>query len=333
VKHLALLLALCASCHGSSAPALAAAHDSIPLPALAHVDLDVVAAIEAARAELAADPTSAKAWGRLADRYLVHDFMAEAAQCYARAEELDPESYVWPYRRGWSLIDDRPEEAIGPFERALAKLERYAQAHEAYGEVLVRVGRGAEAVAHLERASELDPRSGHADTVLGLYHVSLGEFERALVHLERALAREDQRVETHVGLAQVYLALGEEELARRHSEVSRTLPQSSRRDDPFASPNLAPAGARARTKFARQLERQGKLAEAEEQYRAGLAGNAQHYQARLGLAELLARSGRRAEGVTLLREGLALSRTAQAELDLARLESGTAPAPESRREE
>lgn len=332
--RLVLWLALAtASCGGGGAPTPVVASDTIPLPALEHVDLDVVAAIETARAELASEPASAKAWGRLADRYLVHDFMDEAAQCYARAEELDPESYVWPYRRGWSLIDDRPEEALAPFERALAKLERYAQAHEACGEVLVRVGRGAEAVPHLERASELDPRSGHADTVLGLYLVSLGEFERARTHLERALAREDQRVETHVGLAQVYLALGEEELARRHSEISRTLPQSSRREDPFATPNLAPAGARARTKFARQLERQGKLVEAEEQYRAGLAGNPQHYQARLGLAELLARTGRRAEAVTLLREGLALGPSAQAELDLARLESGATPAPDAAREE
>lgn len=330
----ALGLLLAASCGGGSGPAPALADGPIPLPALEHVDLDVVAAIEAARAELAADLGNAKAWGRLGDRYLVHDFMDEAARCYAKAEELDPESYVWPYRRGWSLIDDRPEEALGPFERALTKLERYAQAHEAYAEVLVRVGRGAEAVPHLERASELDPRSGHADTILGLYLVSLGEFERARIHLERALAREEQRVETHVGLAQVYLALGEEELARRHSEVSQTLPQSSRRDDPFATPNLAPAGARARTKFARQLERQGKLAEAEEQYRAGLAGNPQHYQARLGLAELLARTGRRAEAVSLLREGLALTPgSAQAELDLARLESGAAPGPDAGREE
>jgi len=332
VRLVALLFVTCTSCGAGSDPALAAPTDSIPLPALEHVDLDVVAAIQAARSELSGDLSSAKAWGRLADRYFVHDFMEEAAQCYARAEELDRESYTWPYRLGWSLIDDRPQEALAPFERALAKLERYAQAHEAYAEVLVRIGRGAEAVPLLERASELEPRSGHADTLLGLYLVSEGDFERARVHLERALAREDQRVETHVGLAQVYLALGEQELARRHSEVSRTLPQSSRREDPFATPNLAPAGARARTKFARQLERQGKLAEAEEQYRAGLAGNAQHYQARLGLAELLARSGRRLEALALLREGLELGPSAQAEHDLARLAASDAPVDAAREE-
>jgi tetratricopeptide (TPR) repeat protein len=325
VRSLAALLLFTLGCSGSTTPSPAPAADPVPLPALEHVDPDVIAAIQEARAEVARELASAKAWGRLADRYFVHDFMDEAALCYARAEELDAESYLWPYRLGWSLMDDRPEEAVAPFERALGRLARYAQAYEAMGEVLVRVGRGAEAVPHFEKASELDPKSGLADTSLGLYLVAQGEFERARTHLERALAREEKRVETHVGLAQVYLALGEAELARKHSEFSRTLPQSSRREDPFASPNVTPAGARARAKFARQLERQGKLAEAEEQYRAALGANPEHYQARIGLAELLARGERRPEALALLREGIALMPGfTQAEVDLARLESGAA---------
>ena len=319
-----LLVALLVACGEGPSPARAATHDDpIPLPALEHVDPDVIAAIEQERAAVAEAPTDGKAWGRLGDRFFVHDFTAEAARCYARAEEFDPESYLWPYRLGWCRIDERPAEALAPFERALAKLERYAQAHEAYGEALVRVGRGAEAVPHFERASELDPRSGLADTSLGLYYVAQGDFARARAHLERALAREDQRVETHVGLAQTYLALGEEELARKHSEFARGLPQSSRRDDPFATPNLPPAGARARTRFARQLERQGKAAEAEEQYRIALGANPRHYQARIGLAELLARQSRRPEASALLREGVELMpEYEQARADLVRLEAG-----------
>jgi tetratricopeptide (TPR) repeat protein len=329
-----LLGLLALACGQDPAPAPVASADPVPLPALAHVDPDVVAAIQEARAAVARELSSGKAWGRLADRYFVHDFMDEAARCYARAEELDPESYLWPYRLGWSLIDDRPEAAVAPFERALRELERYAPAHEAYGEVLVRVGRGAEAVPHFTQASELDSRCGLADTSLGLWFVTQGDFARAREHLERALAREEKRVETHVGLAQAYLALGESELAQRHSEIARTLPQSSRREDPFATPNLPPAGARARTKFARQLERGGKDAEAAEQYRAALAANPLHYQARIGLAELLARTGEREAALGLLREGVALMPDfAQAAQDLRQLESGARTAPNPARDE
>ncbi|MEQ1895490.1 MAG: hypothetical protein ABL998_23370, partial [Planctomycetota bacterium] len=137
MRSAALLALLALACGQTSAPAPVASSDPVPLPALEHVDPDVIAAIQEARAAVARELTNGKAWGRLADRYFVHDFMDEAALCYARAEELDPESYQWPYRHGWSLLDDRPEEAVAPFARALAKLERYAPAHEAYGEVLV----------------------------------------------------------------------------------------------------------------------------------------------------------------------------------------------------
>jgi len=334
VRWLAALGLLALGCGGASAPAPVRADDPVPLPALEHVDPDVVAAIQQARAEVARELKSGKAWGRLADRYFVHDFMAEAAACYARAEALDGESYLWPYRLGWSLIDDRPEEAVAPFERALTKLARYAPAHEALGEVLVRIGRGAEAVPHFEQASALDPQAGLADTSLGLHFVAQGEFQRARKHLERALAREPGRVETHAGLAQAYLALGEAELAREHAEIARTLPQSSRREDPFAAPNLPPAGARARTRFARQLERQGKSDEAVAQYRAALAANPLHYQARIGLAELLAREGEREQALALLREGVGLMPGfAQATQDLQRLETDAGEAPPAPRDD
>ncbi len=276
--------------------------DEIPLPALAHVDPDVVEAITSARETVAREPQSGEAWGRLGDRYFVHDFMAEAAKCYSRAEALDPGRSVWAYRLGWSLVNSHPEQAVAPFERSLRAFDSYAPAHEAYAGALVRVGRTDEAIDHFSRASELDPKAPHAETGLGLIRLSRGDLDAARAHLEEALARDEKHVEAHVGLAQVYLALGLEQEAKHHAELSRTLPQSSRRQDPFGSPDLPPAGARARTRFGKQLEKQGKHEEAAEQYRVALRNNPDYYSARLSLAKLLDRQGRRDEAIELLRE-------------------------------
>lgn len=298
VRRCALpLLALAAlACH-HEAPALA-----VPMPPVEGADPDIVQAVTAARAEVLRDPGSSEAWGKLGDRCFVHEFLDEAAQCYARAEELDPARYVWAYRLGWCLLNNHPEQALAPLERSLRSLDDHAPAHEVYAHVLVRLGRTDEAIAHLARASQLDPRSPHAETELGLIWLARGDLGRARAHLEAALARDERHVEAHVGLAQVLLALGLEKEAKVHSDLSRTLPQANPRRDPFASPGVTPAGARARTQLGKQLERQGRREEAAEQYRIVLRTNPAHYAARLSLAKILAKQGRRDEAVELLRE-------------------------------
>jgi tetratricopeptide (TPR) repeat protein len=295
--------------------------EEIPLPSLAHVDPEVVDAIEAARELVANEPASADAWGGLGDRYFVHAFPADAARCYAKAEALDPERAAWPYRLGWSLVNEAPEEAIAPFERSLRTLGSYAPAHAALALVLVRAGRPDEAFQHYLRASELDPRAPGPETGLGQILLARGDLTEARVHLEEALERDPKHVEAHVALAQVLLAVGEEEEARRHAELSRTLPPGSRQVDPFATPSVAPAGARMRTQAGGEFQRQGKLAEAEEQYRLALATNPRYYTARWSLSRLLVKQGRREEALELLREAERMDPTfEQVRRDLAKLE-------------
>jgi tetratricopeptide (TPR) repeat protein len=291
------LLALAACDHESAAP-----QDEIPLPFLEAVDPDVVEAIQAARAAVRAAPQSGEAWGQLGNRYYAHDFTEEAARCYERAAALDPEKYVWTYRLGWSLIDDHPDQAAAAFERCMGSLDDYAPAHEVYARALILLGRDDEAILHFQRASELDPAAPHPETGLGQIYLARGEFELARQHLERALARDKEHAEAHTGLAQVYLVLGREKEARRHAELSRTLPQSSPRQDWLGSPDVTPAGARMRTRAGKQLERQKKLDEAAEQYRLALKSNPDYYQARIALAELLLERGQRDEARAVLQE-------------------------------
>lgn len=317
---LAALLAVACSAETPAVPSAAA--DALPVPDLAGVDPDVVAAIETALAAVRTE-ASADAWGRLGNRYFVHDFLPEAERCFARAEELDPGRVAWTYRRALCSIDANPAEAAVHLARALVQLEEHAPAHENYAHVLTRLGRDAEAEEHYRRASALDPRSAQAETGLGRLALARGDFAAARAHLEEALRRDARHGEAHSALAQACLALGDEAGAREHAALSRTLPQASRREDVYATPSVAPAGARARTRFGRQLERQQKPEEAAEQYRIALRGNPDYYFARVSLAALLARQDRRDEAVELLRE--AQRRTpdsAQVRRDLERLLAG-----------
>jgi len=318
-----VLLGLLGACSPGEAPApTPEVLGGIPQPTLEHVDPDVVQAVREARAAVAQAPEAAEAWGKLADRYYVHDFTEAAARCYTRAMELDPDKASYGYRKGWSLIDSDPEQAAQAFEQSLKSLDDYAPAHEVYAEVLFRLGREEEALRHFVRASELDPRDPASEAGQGQVWLARGDAEQARVHLEEAVRRDPGHVEAHLALAQAYLVLGQSELARQHSELSRTLPESSPRRDWLASPNLPPAGARARTRHGRQLERQGKPAEAEEQYRAALVSNPLYYAARSSLASLLAQNGRSQEALQLLEEGVRLMPDfEQARLDLERLKS------------
>jgi tetratricopeptide (TPR) repeat protein len=320
----ALVLGACGGEERAVAPAPAAPADALPQPRLEGVDPDVVAAIEAAVAAVRAAP-SAESWGRLGNRYFAHDFMAEAARCFARAEELDPERVAWTYRRGLCSIDDDPAEAAVHLARALERLDDHAPAHENYARVLMRLGRGDEAGPHFVRASELDPRAPQAETGLGQLALQRGDFQAARRHLETALGRDERHGEAHVALAQALLALGDAHGAQQHAARSRTLPQASRREDVYANPSVEPAGARARTRFGRQLERQDRPHEAAEQYRIALRSNPDYYFARASLAALLARQGKRDEAVELLRQGEQRNPTGeQVKQDLARLlETGT----------
>lgn len=273
----------------------------LPSPSLAGVEAEVAEAISRARAGVERAPESGKAWGELADHFTASDFKREAAVCYARAEELDPESFLWPYRLGWALLQEAPEAAAAAFERALVPLDQYPPAHAAYAKVLARLGRNDEALAHYARAAELDPRSAEPEAGLGLLHLARADYAAARTHLEAALERNERHVEAHAALAQACLALGMERKAQIHAERARLLPQTRRETDSFAMPNVPALGARLRTSHGRELEKQGRLDDAAEQYRAALASNAEYYLARRSLANLLAARGQRAEALALLR--------------------------------
>ncbi len=276
----------------------------VPLASLEDADPDVVRAVQEARAAVEADPESGKKWGELGDRYAAHHSLNEAILCYARAEELDPENELWAYRLGWMFfMNGSTADAVAPLERALESLgEFYGPAHEAYGQVLVRLGRLDEAVEQFTLSSQLDPNSPHAETGLGQIAFFRGDLEGARSHLKEALARDENHGEAHIALARVYHALGQDDVARQHAEKSRSLPQFSDRNDELVNPSVPPAGATARTDYGLKLEKQGRLDEAAENYRMAIESNPHSTVARKRLAMLLVKQGRRDEAIELLRD-------------------------------
>lgn len=297
----------------------------VPLPPLDSMETEVAEAIRAEHDAVLREPRSGKAWGRLADRYFLHELNTLAAECYAHAEEYDPDEVVWAYRQGLCRMAEQPELAVGPLERALRTLDAYAPVHEAYASVLVRLGRVQEAAAHYERARDLDRSRPQSEAGLGALCLARGELDQARAHYEEALARDPAYVQAHIALAQIYQALGQEKRAANHAELSRRLPPPSLDYDSLATPALPPLGAHARTRYARDLAQQGNAAEAETQYRAALVCDPRYYAATKGLSTLLAAQNRQAEALEVLRAAQrANPGLEQVKKDLARLQAGGA---------
>src|SRR5262249_14860708 len=92
----------------------------LPPIATDHLDAEVVAAIDTARAGVMAQPEAAAAWGRLGMVLFAQDMYADCTGIFAEAERLDPKDPRWPYYRGLALIMNRPEEGIVALQRAAA---------------------------------------------------------------------------------------------------------------------------------------------------------------------------------------------------------------------
>ena len=85
-----------------------------------------------------------------------------------------------------SFARDRNDRALELLERATAICPGWADAHEATGVILGRIGRHREAIEAMERLLEIDPSSVMAHSNLSLFHNQLGDVEQAEHHLAMA---------------------------------------------------------------------------------------------------------------------------------------------------
>jgi tetratricopeptide (TPR) repeat protein len=305
VWPVAVVLTLAGCGGGPDAPAQV----EIPQPILDNAEPALREVIERAQQAVRDDPQSAAAWGELGDRYRAHVWVIEAAACYERAEELDPENFLWPYLRAKCLRLDEPEVAAEGFARALQLDPEYAPAHLFYGHTLVNLGRFEEAGREFEAALELDPTSAGALLGLGQLAISEGRHEEAREHLERAKELDPSDGRVQLALAQALSALGETERAAELADSARQLDRSGI-TDPRAVHDVEPAGFWGLTKRGKDLLAVGRIEEAEKYLREAVHLNPDHDPSRLALGLTLMMKRELPEAELQLRRAVELRPTA-----------------------
>ncbi len=138
-----------------------------------------------------------------------------------------PESELWFQRALRLEEEERPEEAVQAYARALDPAGPRAEIAFNLGNALYGLERMEEAAAALALATEVDPEYVEAWNNLGNVHSRLGRHDRAAEDLARALAIEPDYADAHFNLAETLAALGEIEGARAHWQAYLALDPSS----------------------------------------------------------------------------------------------------------
>jgi serine/threonine-protein kinase len=211
------------------------------------------------------DPTSALAWGGLADGYSLLAYydeapprvaMASAEAAARKSIALDDslaESHAalanieWAY--DWDL-----DAAEKEFETALALNPNYATAHEWYGLYLNQAGRFDEGVAEMLRAQELDPLSQIIQVSVGRCYYYARKYDKALDLLLPLEKQEPDFWVLHAVVGQTYLAMDRVGDAITELDRARALSPSSMRNLGVLGDAYGRAGRRADAlKLAQQL--------------------------------------------------------------------------------
>jgi len=282
--------------------------DGVPLPNLQGVEEPVADAVERARAAVIEAPSSAKAWGKLGDRLRLHNWSAEAAFCYRKAEALEPDEFMWPYLLGHALAASDPRGAALAFATAVEHDASYAPARIHYARVLVRMGRAEEARQQFEAAGRIDPRLPQSWIGLGQLALADGDYPTARTRLEEAMSLNPRNGQIHRALAQTYLGLGNPKRAEFHGERAAALPGTIKLPDPRLeqADSEMSIGSVAHNRAGRQLERQGRLDEAAEHYRKAIEIRPEIPEPRVNLGMILAQQGQLEDAIAQYQEALGI---------------------------
>ncbi|HEY0557461.1 MAG TPA: tetratricopeptide repeat protein, partial [Thermoanaerobaculia bacterium] len=244
--------------------------------------------------------------GDLGQVYLAYGFNDPAADCFARAAELDPKDYRWPYLRGAAeQAAGRLDEAADSFSQAL-KLAPDASAGWVHlGEIRLLQGDLDDAEAALRRALAVPAIAAAAHALLGQTALARHDFKGAAEHLEAALSAVPQANRLHVPLALAYRGLNDR--ARAEEQMARAGAVGLKAPDPLldAVANLR-VGERVALIRGRVAAQAGRSAEAAREFRKALAARPESVEARVDLGSVLAIDGDRDGAVAQFRDALHL---------------------------
>jgi tetratricopeptide (TPR) repeat protein len=193
-----------------------------------------------------------------------HEFMAEANECFAQAERLDPREPRWPYYQGVALTLGSPEAALPKLQRAV---ELWGEGSEAprlrLAEVLLGQGHLDEAAILFLAVLQRNEANARAHLGLGRVAYLRGDLEASVRHLD--LARADARVRkaAYLLLAENHQRRGDQAAADEASQEADALPE----DPPWPDPLVEEVaqlrtGRQAALELAEKRLRHGQVAEA-----------------------------------------------------------------------
>ncbi len=300
----------------------------IPDPDTAAMEPQVREKIARERRLVAEDPGSAARWGSLGRAFQAHGLEPEADAAYARAEELDPADFRWPYLRATALRNIRPEDALTAADRTSRLNPGYAPAHLLAAELLESVGNVEAAMDRYRQVLETAPDAAPAELGIGRLLLRRGELEAARERLERAAALAPRAGPVRAELARLYARQGDAGAARAAAEASRQLPDLVPVDDPLLTEvwdeavsargyqqralraeaagdfdaaealydhllGLQPGDSDILYNFGNLYVRTRRFEEAAERYEEALAARPEHVAARVNLGSALLMLGRR----------------------------------------
>jgi tetratricopeptide (TPR) repeat protein len=161
---------------------------------------------------------------------LYHDIMQNrddserARECYERAKELNPQSYVWPHLLGrlflrrQSFVRARME-----FNKSIELNPEYADNHAWLGDLALRSGAAEDAKAHYQRFNELAPQESYGHFGIADAELELGNLDAVKPAVDRGIAINPRSRRAHIVLAKYYERKGDERLALRHRGFSERL--------------------------------------------------------------------------------------------------------------
>jgi TolB-like protein/DNA-binding winged helix-turn-helix (wHTH) protein/Flp pilus assembly protein TadD len=184
------------------------------------------------------DPNYAPAYAALADSYLVlggwgmlgpHEAYPKAKAATMRALAIndslaDAHTTLAAVRHEYDW--DRAG-AEREYKRAIEINPEWPNAHKAYAEYLMHMGRHEEAIAAIKRARELDPLSLITNAVAGLVLYHARKYDEAIEQCQKVLELDRDFAPAHYFLGRAYEQTGRFDEAIRHLREARNLSKDS----------------------------------------------------------------------------------------------------------
>ena len=202
------------------------------------------------------------------------------------AEDLPRDLEGWMRRLDQRIARGEDEKALEEVRARVAREPNSAEAHFLLGRVLGGVGKIEDARVQFQTALDFDPNFGPAWGGLARYHVAKREWDRALRETERAQELSPSR---ELRELKVEILFGKGDRAGAYKVVVDALQEE-------------PSDVRMRHLYATILEWDGRIADAEKEYRAVLATDPTLFGARLSLVKILWARGDKASRDRALEE-------------------------------